>query len=77
MKIIQVRNATQLISYAGKKFLVDPMLAKQEAYPGFEGTARYDIRIPMPEVPFDLDVRLDGGPFLPPPTPPPTGEKGF
>ncbi|MCV5539749.1 MBL fold metallo-hydrolase, partial [Escherichia coli] len=26
MKIIQVRNATQLISYAGKKFLVDPML---------------------------------------------------
>lgn len=29
MKIIQVRNATQLISYAGKKFLVDPMLAKK------------------------------------------------
>ncbi len=30
MKIIQVRNATQLISYAGKKFLVDPMLAKKK-----------------------------------------------
>lgn len=59
MKIIQVRNATQLISYAGKKFLVDPMLAKKEAYPGFEGTARSDIRIPMTELPFDLDVLLD------------------
>lgn len=30
MKIIQVRNATQLISYADKKFLVDPMLAKKK-----------------------------------------------
>ncbi|HAW0372357.1 TPA: MBL fold metallo-hydrolase [Escherichia coli] len=59
MKIIQVRNATQLISYAGKKFLVDPMLAKKEAYSGFEGTARSDIRIPMTELPFDLDVLLD------------------
>src|SRR5699024_12830564 len=51
--------STQLISYAGKKFLVDPMLAKKEAYPGFEGTARSDIRIPMTELPFDLDVLLD------------------
>ena len=31
MKIIQVRNATQLISYAGKKFLVDPMLAIRDS----------------------------------------------
>ncbi|KAE9858235.1 MBL fold metallo-hydrolase, partial [Escherichia coli] len=26
MNITQIRNATQLITYAGKRFLVDPML---------------------------------------------------
>jgi L-ascorbate metabolism protein UlaG (beta-lactamase superfamily) len=29
MKITQIRNATQLITYAGKRFLIDPMLAKK------------------------------------------------
>lgn len=59
MKITQVRNATQIIAYAGKKFLVDPMFAKKEAFPGYEGTVRSDIRIPMTELPFDFDVLLD------------------
>lgn len=27
MNITQIRNATQLITYAGKRFLIDPMLA--------------------------------------------------
>lgn len=34
-----IRNATSKISYAGKVFLIDPMLAKKGAYPGFEGFA--------------------------------------
>jgi L-ascorbate metabolism protein UlaG (beta-lactamase superfamily) len=59
MKIRQVRNATQLITFAGKKFLVDPMLAKKDAYPGFEGTVRSEIRIPMTELPFDIKTLLD------------------
>ncbi|AKH65576.1 MULTISPECIES: MBL fold metallo-hydrolase [Photorhabdus] len=59
MKITQVRNATQIITFAGRKFLVDPMLAKKEAYPGFEGTARSEIRIPMVDLPFSLDILLD------------------
>lgn len=35
MNITHIRNATQLITYAGKRFLIDPMLAPQGAYPGF------------------------------------------
>lgn len=30
MKIQQIRNATMKITYAGKRFLLDPMLAKKE-----------------------------------------------
>ncbi|MFD0465906.1 MBL fold metallo-hydrolase [Microvirga aerilata] len=48
MKITQVRNATLIIEYAGKKILVDPMLAEKGAYPGFEGTANSDKRNPWP-----------------------------
>ena len=39
MNITHIRNATQLISYAGKRLLIDPMLAPKGAYPGFPGTA--------------------------------------
>ncbi|MCC8374967.1 MULTISPECIES: MBL fold metallo-hydrolase [Photorhabdus] len=59
MKITQVRNATQLITFAGKKFLIDPMLAKKDAYPGFAGTACSELRIPIVELPLDMDTLLD------------------
>jgi len=59
MKITQVRNATQRIVYAGKTFLIDPMLSKKEAWPGFPGTVRSEIRNPMVELPFDVPVLLD------------------
>ncbi|MGV2399060.1 MAG UNVERIFIED_CONTAM: hypothetical protein MIL04_26180, partial [Klebsiella aerogenes] len=39
MNITHIRNATQIIEYAGKKFLIDPMLADKGAWPGFPGTA--------------------------------------
>lgn len=35
MKITQIRNATQIIQYAGKTFLIDPLLAPKGSYPGF------------------------------------------
>ncbi len=38
MNITQIRNATLLITYAGKRLLIDPMLAPKDAYPGFPGT---------------------------------------
>ena len=47
MKVQQVRNATLIIEYAGKRFLVDPMAAEKEAYPGFEGTATSHLRNPL------------------------------
>lgn len=59
MNITQIRNATQLITYAGKRFLIDPMLAPKGAYPGFSGTARADIRNPMVELPVDVKTLLD------------------
>ena len=51
MKLTQIRNATMLLDYAGKKFLIDPMLAEKEAWPGFAGNARPHLRNPMVELP--------------------------
>lgn len=59
MNITQIRNATQLIHYAGKRFLIDPMLAAKDTYPGFPGTARADIRIPMVELPLPIGEIID------------------
>ncbi|MFC3022694.1 MBL fold metallo-hydrolase [Vibrio zhugei] len=55
MKITQIRNATQIIDYAGKKFLIDPMLAPKGTYPGFEGTANYHINYPTVELPQSIE----------------------
>ncbi len=46
MRIKQVRNATLRLDFGGVKFLVDPYLAKKDAYPGFEGTVNSHIRNP-------------------------------
>lgn len=59
MKITQIRNATQVINYAGVRFLIDPMLAKKDAYPGFARRVRSNIRIPMVDLPLSLDKILD------------------
>ncbi|MGL4733791.1 MAG: MBL fold metallo-hydrolase [Enterovibrio sp.] len=45
-----IRNATVKITYADTTFLVDPMLAKKDAYPGFEGTYRSHLRNPLVEL---------------------------
>ncbi len=56
MKITQIRNATQIIDYAGKTFLIDPFLAPKESQPGYEGTANSHIRIPMVDLPMSLEA---------------------
>lgn len=43
----QVRNATVKITYGDTTFLIDPMLAKKGAYPGFENTYRSNLRNPL------------------------------
>lgn len=55
MKIKHVRHATLIIEYAGKKILVDPMLAEKGSYPGFEGTANSHLRNPLVDLPVALD----------------------
>lgn len=59
MKMTHIRNATQLIEYAGKKFLIDPMLADQGAWPGFAGTARAEQRNPLVGLPVSVDTLVD------------------
>lgn len=58
MKLTQVRNATLVLEYAGKKFLIDPMLAEKEAWPGFVGNARPHLRNPMVDLPLALEDLL-------------------
>ncbi|GAL03226.1 hypothetical protein JCM19237_6119 [Photobacterium aphoticum] len=59
MHITQVRNATQLIQYAGKTFLVDPMLAEKAAYPGFPGTVQSHLRFPTVDLPLEMTTLLN------------------
>jgi L-ascorbate metabolism protein UlaG (beta-lactamase superfamily) len=59
MKIKQVRNATLIIEYAGKKLLVDPFLAEKGSYPGFEGTANSHLRNPLVDLTVPMDEILD------------------
>ncbi|POP44654.1 hypothetical protein CHU32_15790 [Superficieibacter electus] len=59
MNITQIRNATQRITYGGKSFLIDPMLAEKEAYPGFAGSARAELRNPRVDLPVPLADLLD------------------
>lgn len=55
VKFQQIRNATIKVEYAGTTFLVDPMLAKKGAYPGFQGTYNSELRNPLVELPLPLD----------------------
>ncbi|SES73880.1 L-ascorbate metabolism protein UlaG, beta-lactamase superfamily [Nitrosospira multiformis] len=59
MKFTQLRNATIIIGYAGKKFLVDPMLAEKGAFPGFEGTINSHLANPLVDLPVPMDEILD------------------
>lgn len=51
----QIRNATIKLDYDGTTFLVDPMLAAKNAYPGFEGTVNSQIRYPMVDLPISVE----------------------
>ncbi len=54
VKVQQIRNATLKVDYAGTTFLIDPMLAKKGAYPGFEGTYNSHLRNPLVELPLPV-----------------------
>ena len=56
----QVRNATVKITYGDTTFLIDPMLAKKGAYPGFENTYRSNLRNPLVDLPESPDKVISG-----------------
>ena len=59
MDIKLIRNATLILEYAGKKFLIDPMLAEKGVYPPF------GPRVGFPDAPRqDQDNPLVGLPML-------------
>ncbi|GGK05831.1 MBL fold metallo-hydrolase [Luteimonas terricola] len=55
----QIRNATIKLDYAGTTFLIDPMLAAKDAYPGFEGTYNSEVRYPLVELPMPMSEVMD------------------
>src|SRR5690625_2534039 len=61
MDIQQIRNATIVVQYAGKKILIDPMLAEKGTSPpfgpqiGFPDAPRQDQYNPMVSLPTSID----------------------
>jgi L-ascorbate metabolism protein UlaG (beta-lactamase superfamily) len=55
MNIQQIRNATLVVDYAGKKFLIDPFLAEKGAYPPFPNSLRQDQNNPLVSLPVSID----------------------
>ena len=53
MKFQQIRSATSIVTFAGKRFLIDPMLAEQGTYPSVPdttstGRGNPDCELPCP-----------------------------
>ncbi|MDP4526224.1 MBL fold metallo-hydrolase [Bacillus halotolerans] len=55
MNIQQIRNATLVVEYAGKTFLIDPMLAEKGTYPPFPNSPRQDQKNPLVSLPTSAD----------------------
>jgi L-ascorbate metabolism protein UlaG (beta-lactamase superfamily) len=58
MKLTQIRNATLKVEYAGKKFLIDPMLSGKGGFPGFPGTVNSHIPNPTVDLPLPMSEIL-------------------
>ncbi|ANF95532.1 MBL fold metallo-hydrolase [Paenibacillus bovis] len=55
MNIQQIRNATITVQFAGRKFLIDPMLADQGAYAPFLAGIREELRNPIVDLPMSIE----------------------
>ncbi|MCF8887705.1 MBL fold metallo-hydrolase [Priestia megaterium] len=60
MKINQIRNATIVVEYANKKFLIDPMLAEKGTYPPFPNSPRQDQNNPLVNLPTSVENIIEG-----------------
>lgn len=54
-----IRNATVVLNYAGKKFLMDPLFAEKGRYPGLPGTPNSHLRYPLVDMPVAPERLLD------------------
>ena len=59
MKLKQIRNATMIITYAGKRFLIDPFLAPKGTYPPFPTGINEHLNIPTVDLPVSMEEILD------------------
>ena len=59
MNLKQIRNATMIIEYANKRFLIDPMLGDKGIYPSFPGTHNQHLNNPIVELPVSMEEVLD------------------
>jgi L-ascorbate metabolism protein UlaG (beta-lactamase superfamily) len=55
MDIKLIRNATLVVQYAGRKFLIDPFLAEKGTYPPFPNSLRQDQNNPLVNLPTSID----------------------
>ncbi|MED4402318.1 MBL fold metallo-hydrolase [Metabacillus fastidiosus] len=55
MNIKLIRNATIVVEYAARKFLIDPFLADKGAYPPFPNSLRQDQNNPLVSLPTSID----------------------
>lgn len=55
MQIHQIRNATIIITYNNKKFLIDPWLMPKDYMEGFEAGINSHIKQPRVELPISID----------------------
>ncbi|WP_416147617.1 MBL fold metallo-hydrolase [Salipaludibacillus sp. HK11] len=55
MNIQLIRNATLVVQFAGKKFLVDPFLAVKGTYPPYPNSVRQDQNNPLVSLPTSID----------------------
>ncbi|MCY8235514.1 MBL fold metallo-hydrolase [Priestia endophytica] len=60
MNIKQIRNATIVVEYAHKRFLIDPMLAEKGTYPPFPGSVKQDQNNPIVSLPISVDDIISG-----------------
>lgn len=59
MNIHHIRNATEVIQYGGKKFLIDPMLAEKGTYPPFPNSLRQDQYNPLVNLPISVEKIIE------------------
>lgn len=61
IKVQQIRNATLIVEYAGKRFLIDPLLADKGTCPPFPNSLRQDQFNPLVSLPVSIEdlVRVD------------------